>query len=56
MKSPGDDIAVYLDIVNPPLLAGAVNDTVAVVALGIRVAEMPVGAPGREMADWVASV
>jgi hypothetical protein len=44
---PGVDIAVYEVIVEPPLLAGAVYETVAVVA-PVAVAVPIVGAPGTE--------
>jgi hypothetical protein len=42
---PGEDVAVYNVIVAPPLLAGAVNATVAVVE-PVAVAVPIVGAPG----------
>jgi hypothetical protein len=42
---PGDETAVYDVIGTPPSLAGAVNDTVAVVSL-VAVAVPIVGAPG----------
>jgi hypothetical protein len=42
---PGEDVAVYEVIVAPPLLAGAVNATVAVVD-PVAVAVPIVGAPG----------
>jgi hypothetical protein len=42
---PGEDVAVYDVIVAPPLLAGAVNATVAVVE-PVAVAVPIVGAPG----------
>jgi hypothetical protein len=43
---PGELLAVYPVIVAPPLLAGAVNATVAVVLLVTAVAVPMVGAPG----------
>jgi len=45
---PGDDVAVYDVIVEPPLLAGAVYATVAVDEL-VAVAVPIVGAPGTVM-------
>jgi hypothetical protein len=48
---PGELVAVYLVIVAPPLLAGAVNATVAVVLLVRAVATPIVGAPGTDI--WV---
>ena len=42
---PGDDVAVYEVIVAPPLEAGAVKETFAVVA-PVDVAVTDVGAPG----------
>jgi hypothetical protein len=45
VKPPGEDVAVYDVIVAPPLLAGAVNATVAVVE-PVCVAVPIVGAPG----------
>jgi hypothetical protein len=59
----GDDVAVYDVIVAPPLLAGAVNATVAVVE-PVAVAVPIVGAPGTvaateavefELADTAAT-
>jgi hypothetical protein len=46
---PGDDVAVYNVIVAPPLLAGAVYATVAVVE-PVAVAVPIVGAPGTTAA------
>jgi len=43
---PGLLVTVYLVMAAPPLLAGAVNATVAVVLLVIAVAVVIVGAPG----------
>ena len=45
VKPPGEDVAVYKVIVAPPLLAGAVYVTVAVVE-PVAVAVPIVGAPG----------
>jgi hypothetical protein len=45
VNPPGDDVAVYSVIVAPPLLAGAVYATVAVLEL-VPVAVPIVGAPG----------
>ena len=42
---PGDEVAVYEVIAAPPLDAGAVNETFAVVA-PVDVADTEVGAPG----------
>jgi hypothetical protein len=42
---PGDEVAVYEVIVAPPSDAGAVNETLAVVA-PVDVAVTEVGAPG----------
>jgi hypothetical protein len=49
VKPPGEDVAVYNVIVAPPLLAGAVYATVAVV-VPVAVAVPIVGAPGTEAA------
>jgi hypothetical protein len=45
---PGDEVAVYVVIVAPPLETGAVNETLAVVA-PVDVAVTEVGAPGAEI-------
>jgi hypothetical protein len=45
IKPPGDDVAVYDSMGEPPLFVGAVNETSAVVAL-VRVAITLVGEPG----------
>jgi hypothetical protein len=45
-KPPGELVAVYLVIVAPPLLAGAVNATVAVVLFVTAVARPILGIPG----------
>jgi hypothetical protein len=45
-RPPGELVAVYLVIVAPPLLAGAVNATLAVVLLVTAAAVPIVGAPG----------
>ena len=42
---PGEDVATYLKMGEPPLFVGAVNETVAVVA-PVAVAHPIVGAPG----------
>ena len=47
VKPPGLDVAVYDVIVWPPLLAGAVNETVAELK-DVAVADTPVGAPGTD--------
>jgi hypothetical protein len=52
---PGLDVAVYDVIGEPPLLAGAVNETVAVVA-EVAVAVPIVGAPGADVAVTPAKV
>jgi len=49
---PGDEVAVYEVIVAPPLDAGSVNETLAVVAL-VDVAVIDVGAPGAVVGDVV---
>jgi hypothetical protein len=49
---PGDEVAVYEVIVAPPLEAGAVNVTFAVVA-PVDVAVTEVGAPGAVVGDDV---
>jgi hypothetical protein len=46
---PGDDVAVYSVIGEPPLLAGAVYVTVAAVGV-VAVAVPIVGAPGTDVA------
>jgi hypothetical protein len=45
VKPPGDDVAVYEMMGEPPLFVGAVNETSAVVA-PVRVAITFVGKPG----------
>ena len=52
---PGLDVAVYEVIVEPPLEAGAVNATLAVVA-PVKVAAPIVGAPGALFVVGVAVV
>jgi hypothetical protein len=47
MIDPGLLVTVYLVMAAPPLLAGAVNATVAVVLLVRAVARPIVGAPGK---------
>jgi hypothetical protein len=42
---PGEDVAIYLKMGEPPLFVGAVNETVAVVA-PVAIAIPIVGAPG----------
>jgi hypothetical protein len=42
---PGEDVATYLKMAEPPLFVGAVNETVAEVA-PVAVADPIVGAPG----------
>jgi hypothetical protein len=51
---PGDEVAVYEVIVAPPLEAGAVNETFAVVA-PVDVAVTEVGAPGAVAAPAPAT-
>jgi hypothetical protein len=45
IKPPGDDVAVYDSMGEPPLFVGAVNETSAVVA-PVRLAITLVGGPG----------
>lgn len=54
MKPPGEDVTVYPVIAVPPLLAGAVHDTVATLLPGV--ADTAVGAPGTVATAnaWVA--
>ncbi len=49
---PGDEVAVYEVIAAPPSDAGAVNETLAVVA-PVDVAVKDVGAPGADTEDVV---
>ena len=51
---PGDEVAVYEVIVAPPVDAGAVNETFAVVA-PVAVAVIEVGAPGAVAATAPAT-
>jgi hypothetical protein len=44
VRPPGEAVAVYSVIVEPPLLAGAVQDTTAAALPGVALT--PVGAPG----------
>jgi hypothetical protein len=44
VRPPGDDVAVYDVMVEPPLVDGATHDTVTVVPLATPVT--PVGGPG----------